>query len=386
MTLEGFTGLNFNADPQSLDPRMLPDTGAKYVRALLDVIPIRHTFDETHMAGNPITVIDPATWETMKDSSTSGTAKMILSLQWDFKTAGSHPPLPGSERERLLFRFLDHQILNPIAPSLAIIVSGNEPFVNTSDLDWLPRTAFGGIPMVVFYQRVTEHINDYLIRHRLRSQVKLFVGAFTRLDNPGMQHQQAAIQLLDFAEHAPYVDGVDIHLHVKATEDMVTALSFAQSRTKKPFLVTEYTPVYAAQAALKMGLPLGETFGEKWNLPSTIAELDFLRCNVFHIGNGCRVLPKISSTEWQDFIATRPWYVDHFLLTADAIFRRFPVVGATFGAVQHRPGSSQLDPTGIPWYLGFVYSPISSGYQDDGMPYPNYQYIDDFRQLTGATD
>ena len=386
MMLEGFTGLNFNAATQSLDERMLSDTGAKYVRAFIDVIKVREAVWASIVAGYKQPGIDPASWQTMKDTTANGTAKMILNLKFDFRTNGTHPPLPGSTRETLMFNAIDHQFLDPIAGSLAIIVTGNEPFAETLNEDWLPKAAYGGIPIVVFYARMTEHINNYLILHKLRSKVKLFVGAFTRLQMPLMQQQQAAVQLLDFADKAPYVDGIDIHLHVNAIEDIDTALNFAQSRTNKPFIVTEYTYVYGMQAGLAEGLPLGEAFGQKWHLPPTMIELDFLRCNVFHVGPQCKKLPMMLPAEWYDFIATRSWIEDHFLLKADAIFRRYRVMGATFGTVQSAPGPEGLQPTGTPWYLGFVYSPSSIGYQLDGMPQPNFQYLDDFHQLTGIAN
>lgn len=389
MALEGFTGLNLNESTQVLDERMLPDTGAKYVRAFIDVIKVRAAIWASIVAGNKVTAIvaiDPASWQTMRDTTAIGSAKMILNLKFDFRTNGFHPPLPGSTRESSMFYDIDHQILDPIAGSLAIIVSGNEPFVDTLSEDWLPQAAYGGIPLVVFYTRMTTHINNYLVYHKLRSKVKLFVGAFTRLEAPLMQQQPAAVQLLDFADKAPYVDGVDLHLHVKAIQDMDTALHFAQSLTIKPFIVTEYTYSYEMQGALSMGLPLGETFGQRWNLPPAMKELDFLRCNVFHFGPQCYNLPMILPAEWYDFIATRSWFEDHFLLQADAIFRRYRVVGATFGTMQGAPGPADLQPTFTPWYLGFLYSPIAIGYQVDGMPQPNFQYRDDFRQLTGTAN
>ena len=238
--------------------------------------------------------------------------------------------------------------------------------------------------MVVFYARVTEHINDYLVSQGLRSKVKIFVGAFTRLEVPAMQKNAAMMGLMRFANKAPYVDGIDIHLHVKATDDMVKALSFARELTRKPILVSEYTSVYGPKVALTEGRPLGDTFGQKWKRPSAMTEIDYLRCNVFRIGKSCSSSPMISPAEWKDFLATRSWYVDHFLLRTEAIFRRFSVLGATFGAVQRRPSPSDAEATGTPWYLGFVYSPASIGYREDGTPNPNYQYLDDLRQLTGA--
>jgi len=49
-------------------------------------------------------------------------------------------------------------------------------------------------------------------------------------------------------------------------------------------------------------------------------------------------------------------------------------------------GRAQLDdlqPGKMPWYLGFLYAPGVLGDGPDGLPLPNYQYLDDFRQLNG---
>ncbi len=385
MVLEEFTGLNFNRDPQKLDTRMLSETGTTYVRSFIDVLKLKEKFDERSAGGNTTPVLDPSSWQTMKDATDDKKAKMILSLQWDFRTTGSHPPLPGSEEEALLFSFLDRQILDPMAESLTIIVSGNEPFVDTDQSDWLTQSDIGGQPLVIFYARVTKHIDDYLKSQSLRSEVKLFVGAFTQLQFKNMQNNKSVRRLMRFANMAPYVDGIDIHLHVKAMEDMVTALSFGRKFTSKPILVSEYTAVFGARSALAKRLPLGDMFGQKWGLPSTMAEIDYLSCHVFRIGKNCSSLPITAPAEWKDFLATRSWYIDDFLLKSDAVFRRFSVLGATFGALQKVPSSTDLEPTGTPWFLGFVYSPASIGYRENGMPNSNYQYLDDLRQLTKAS-
>ncbi|MGV8986313.1 MAG: hypothetical protein ACOH2H_08530 [Cypionkella sp.] len=378
MPLEGFTGLNLNGTPQLLDPRMLDATGAHWVRVFIDILRAKADID----AGKATTALNPSNWKVLRAAADSGRAKTIISLKWDFRTPGLHPPLPDSAEEAALFAFMDSQILDPLAASTTIIVSGNEPYVNADIGDWKPNPAYGGRPVVIFYERVTAHINDYLIKRDLRAKVKLFVGAFTRLDAAGMQTQPAVTQLLDFAERAPFVDGVDVHIHVVNLDHMKAALDFVQSLTAKPLLVSEYTYVFGMRNALEARAQINPEFSQKWKVPSGKTESDFLRCDVFHRGPDCKTLPTIAKPEWDAFVQSRPWFIDHFLLKSDAIFKAHDVLGATFGLVQNNPSPADLQPDGTPWYLGFLYSPAALGHQADGMPMPNYQYLDDFRQLT----
>jgi hypothetical protein len=382
MALEGFTGLNLNGSPEQLQPWMLQNTGAEWVRAFVNVVAAQSDV----ASGKRATGLDLPDWQTFRDLGASGAAKTILSLKFDFESTGQHPPLPRSVEEQALFDFLDRQILDPLAASTSIIVSGNEPFVNTLEEDWRPVDAYDGIPLVVFYQRVTAHVNDYLVQKGLRAKTRLFVGSFTRLYTDAMQRRPAVKQLFAFAESAPFVDGVDLHAHVDTVSQIDDAVAYAQSRTAKPLIVTEYTYIHAQKAALAAAQPIGAGFAQQWKVAPDTTELDFLRCNIFHRGPTCKTLPTVPRAEWDGFLTSRPWFVDHFLLKADHIFDSHGVLGVTFGLMQGKPSPDSLQSGALPWYLGYLYSPVSLGTDANGHPLPNYQYLDDFRHLTGQSN
>ncbi|MFD2858326.1 hypothetical protein ACFSZS_31740 [Seohaeicola zhoushanensis] len=260
---------------------------------------------------------------------------------------------------------------------MEIIVTGNEPFINTLQTDWEPNPAYGGIPLVVFYERLTVHVHDYLVSRGLRDRVEVYVGAFTRLQSKKMQHQPAVGQLLGFAESAPFVDGVDMHAHVASLEEMEAALRFMRGAISKPVIVTEFSFIWRMQEALKGGDRLGAAFAGRWGHDPKQTSAAYMACEVFGTGKGCKDKGPVSKAEWDDFMATRPWFIDHFILKADALFREYGIRGATFGLVQNRPNKRRLNPDRAPWYLGYLFSAAAVLPGADGAA-PNYQYLDDF--------
>ncbi|MFT7593797.1 MAG: hypothetical protein ACI8R4_001113 [Paracoccaceae bacterium] len=374
LELEEFLGVNTNRRPHQLDPALLARTNANWIRTNVEVLAYKEQFDSG--------VVDPdwkfADWDYYKAAAAGPDRKAILNLMWDFKRRDQHLPLPGSQQEADLFRYLDLHILDKLVPSVDILVTGNEPFVNTMDEDWQHNPAYGGIPIVVFYTRVTEHVHAYLLDRGLRDQVDLYMGAFTRLHTTKTQKQPGVRGLLAYAAVAAYVDGVDLHTHVTTVKQIDKALTFAREFTDKPIIVTEYTFVWRMQDALLEGEKLGAKFAGRWGRDPKQKIGDYMSCDVFGAGRGCKKNGPISKAEWDDFFATRDWFIDHFITQADAIFSQHAVRGATFGLVQTMPRKAQLSPENPPWYMGFLFSAVAVEPGPDGTPQANYQYYDDF--------
>jgi hypothetical protein len=374
--LEEFLGVNTNRKAENLDADLLARSGTSWIRSNMEIL----EYKQQQETGKRDPKWDFAAWDFYIAAAAGDERKAILNLMWDFAAHNAHPPKPGSERERDLFEFLDLQILDKLAPHVDILVTGNEIFVNTLDEDWEYRKAYGGIPAVVFYSRVTEHVNAYLIDRGLRDKVDLYVGAFTRLDLKKMQGQPAVRALLSYAETADYVDGVDMHTHVVRIEQIDSALAFARSFTAKPIIVTEFTFVWQMKKAIESNETLGAAFAGRWGRDPDQQIEDYMACEVFGLAKGCKGNGPVSKAEWDDFFATRDWFIDHFILQADAVFRKYGVRGATFGLVQGPPRKAQMNPDRPPWYLGFLFSAaIEPG--PDGALQPNYQYLDDFRTI-----
>ena len=376
--LEEFMGVNTNRKPGELDPALLARTGTTWIRSNVEVLTYKDQHDGKVQNQAKLERWDFADWDTYTAAADTGERRAILNLMWDFEARGSHPPLPGSQEEKDLFAYLDLQILDKLAPHVDILTTGNEPFVNTLEEDWHPQEAYGGIPIVVFYQRLTEHVDAYLVDRGLRDQISLYMGAFTRLHTEKMQRQPAVLALLDFAETAPYVDGVDMHTHVVNVNQIGKALAFAREHTSKPIVVTEFTFVWRMKQAIEEGDRLGSHFAKRWGRDANETIHDYMSCEVFALAKGCRRNAGVSKAEWDDFFATRDWYIDHFILQAYDLFRQYGVRGATFGLVQGTPTRQQLQPNRPPWYMGFLFAAAAVPPGADGQPQPNYQYLDDF--------
>ena len=384
--LERFTGVNLNEFPRQMENRatkrfnapLFSRSGVETYRGTMEVLRYRKLFLSGKM--KPRQRIENK-WASFIAASRDHGKKAILSLEWSFKHADMAPPLPGSQEERDLFAFLDTHVLDILAPSASIITSGNEPFVDTKKEDWRFNPRYGGIPMVEFYKRVTQHVHAYLVRKGLRGQVALYMGSFTQLYSRKMQDRSATRALFAYADAAPFVDGVDLHAHVTRLDQIESALAFARFQTAKPIIVTEYTYVWKMRRAIESDDRLGEAFAGRWGYDPFLPIHDYLVCYVFQRGNGCQFDTKISKAEWDDFLASRPWFIDHFLLKADNIFRKYDVHGVTYGFMQRQPSNRQLQRNKAPWYLGFLYSPASLGYNRDGFPLTNYQVLDDFISL-----
>lgn len=372
--LEGFLGVNTNRRPGDLDPSLLERTGTEWVRTNVDIL----AYLEQEKAGKTNVKWDFADWNTYIAASDREGGKAILNLMWNFLDHDQSPPKPGSKREQRLFEYLDTRILDKLAAHTNILTTGNEIFVNTKHEDWQYQDAYGGIPAVVFYTRVTEHVNAYLINRDLRERVDLYVGAFTRLHTEKMQAQPAVQSLLTFVETAGYVDGLDMHTHVVNLKQIDKALSFARSFTTKPIIITEFTFVWGMKQAIESDETLGPEFAARWGRDPDQQIEDYMACEVFGQAKGCKGNGPVSKAEWDDFFATRDWFIDRFILQADAIFRRHGVRGATFGLIQNRPRHPQLRPDRPPWYMGFLFSAASVEPDPDGVPQPNYQYLEDF--------
>ncbi len=375
--LEEFLGVNTNRRPGQMDPALLARTNTNWIRANVEIL----AYKEQHDTGTADPNWNFSDWDLYKAAAAGPDRKAILNLMWNFENRDQHPPLPGSQQESDLFAYLDLQILDKLASHVDILVTGNEPFINTLKADWQPNPAYGGIPIVVFYTRVTEHVHAYLLDRGLRDQVDLYMGAFTRLRTTKMQKQPAVGQLLAYAAVAGHVDGVDMHTHVTNLKQIDKALTFARDFTDKPIIITEFSFIWRMQDALQQDDRLGAEFAKRRGRDANQKTHAYMACEVFGVARGCKKNGPVSKAEWDDFFTTRDWFIDHFILQADAIFRQHAVRGATFGLLQSMPSKARLNPKRPPWYLGFLFSAAAVESAPDGAPQTNYQYFDDFLSI-----
>lgn len=359
LVLERFSGINLNRKPGDLNPDLLTRSQSAWMRANVDIL---NYYDGTWNK-------DLSDWNVFIEAQKTG-KKGIVNLMWDFEARNQKVPRPNTQEEQKLFAFLDTVILPKLLPSADILVSGNEPFVNTIESDWAYDAALTGTPLARFYERVTDHVQAHMVAHGVRNQHKLYVGAFTRIYDPAMQTGKgstAVKELVQFADEKTYVDGVDIHTHVSSLLEIDASLKFITSLTDKPITDTEYTYVHLQKAKLTEKLDVdGGVFAQKYGRDGSLTVDEYMQL--------VKKKP-VSKEEWDDFFRSRPWTIDHFILEAKTIFNKYPVEGSTFGLVQGGISKNELS-----WYMGFLFS-ATSVVPKDGKPQPNYQYLNDFISL-----
>ena len=377
LSLDRFTGINVNQKPESIDFALMNKAGATWMRANASMLPYLRV-KETRFAD----------WDKFKAAHAAG-KKGMINLMWDFEGRGEAIPAKGSAREQELYTYLDTVFLPNLLPYADIIVSGNEPFVNTLSTDW-KKDSTGTAPIAEFYKRMTTHLHDYMSSSTIstlsRKNHKLYMGAFTRLYDTTMQIGAASFavkDMLQFASSTPYVDGIDIHTHVTTMAEITASFEFLKAQgINKPITDSEYTYVHSQADHVMESLDTsdtrpfaGMTFAQKYAAKGYSDGMTVLSYMIAASNT------PVTKMEWDDFMRSRSWTVDHFLKKADTIFLQYPVNGVTFGLVQ-----TDINPANpLPWYMGFLYSSATVKHLPSGEPQGNYQYLTDFQKINGVT-
>ncbi len=401
--LERFTGINLNRNPENLDMRLLNETGATWMRASADVIEYFNASTTKQFASD---------WKGFTTAHQVNGIKTVVSLWWDFSDRGEFLPAPDSPREKELFKFLDTTFLPNLIPMANIIVSGNEPFINSTSSDLKYDATKKYAPVANFYERVTKHIADYMAASSTlkQSKPKLYMGAFTRLYSDNVIHGDegyAIDHMLKFANNASYIDGVDIHTHVGelGVSQITDSLDFVTSYTKKPILDTEYSYVHKQFAHIDEKLNDSDlnnlsrinengilvnnlSFLQKYpQYPASTTGISYMAVAG---GSGSTTKPKpVTKTEWDDFYKSRSWTIDHFIKGADAIFKskKYNVNGVNYSfSSQGKAGSRFfVSDYSLPWFMTGLYVGNTVQYLPPTPLFPegkrqgNYQDLNDFQ-------
>jgi hypothetical protein len=293
-------------------------------------------------------------------------------------------------------------------PYADIIVAGNEPFINSNAIDWDNEHNPVGVsaPITVFYKRVASHINDYMINKGVRSDHKLYMGAFTHVYGSAIQNTRSVKDLLIFANETPYIDGVDIHTHVKTMSEMEESFRFVSSFVKKPLTDSEYSYVFSMQQHFYDLISANDThpfknkmsFLEKYKMATATVSTSKVKAGTLKYTASTTIRDymvmaekdPVSIEEWNDLFMSRSWTIDHYLIKSNDIFKRYNVNGVTYqmgGAYQPEQGTDVNLRNDTPWFLTSIYTTglvkrllPTAGYPS-GLPYGNYQYLNDFQKI-----
>lgn len=418
--LERFNGINLNRVPENVDLALMNRAGAKWMRANADILTyFRATTSKNTAVGldqfiaqhnqNQKTPPTFSNWDQFVAIANSPTAdkKGMINIMWDFSQYNLRIPTASSTQEKALFDYLD-LMLEKLLPAADIIVAGNEPFINTLAEDWVYDPILKSSPIATFYKRVAEHLDAYMRAKGVRNQHKLYMGAFTNVDGSAMQKEWSVNDLLAFANTTDYIDGVDIHTHVKTMDEMRQGFKFISQRVQKPITDTEYTYVFTQALHLQdlltendirpfNGMSFLEKYanatatktykGTKWINESPIpftfraGQRKYTATTTVNDYMAMAVYEPVPQAEWNDFFKSRSWTIDNYIKKSNKIFSDYNVNGVTFGLMLGALGDVNLR-NGTPWYMNGLYSP-GLVQLIEGKPTGNYQYLMDFQELNG---
>jgi hypothetical protein len=303
---------------------------------------------------------------------------VILSIKWDCKGRGDdgRVPPPNSAKEKNWFQFADG-LLNATRGNISVLVIDNELLIDTQQAD-LESAVDGQIPMVVFLQRLAAHV---AAEHRTAADgesLPIFAGGWTRLDLNGQRKLPATRASIEWVERDPNISGADYHLHEPDMRTTEEAMQFVHEQIpNKPLIVTEFSLVWKWKAHLVdrvTATPAGVSFVHRYSLPAGLTVAEFLT-GAFQ--------SQVSQAEWNDFLASQPWFEPDYLERVVPKMAANGIVVATYaftlnpfpsaGAPTHR-----VDSNIAPWFLNDLFVPTLVEAPSSTRAAENYGMFDSF--------
>jgi hypothetical protein len=293
----------------------------------------------------------------------------ILNFKYNF--SGSSFPAPGSADMQAELDKID-LVLPLVMNTVDILVIGNEPYIE--------KTQNNNYELNIFYETLAQHVIDYRQAHCTSPcKTHIYMGALTQKNLPA-NRTVSTDRWMDFVKNNPDIDGVDIHTHVGALQDVQPYLDYIlpRMRPEQKFIVTEFSLVWFWGPHLDD--PVASTFATKYGINSSTQNWQFIRSAIDN---------PVSKTEWDDFLSMSPWFENHkrFLLNAMCTFynsNRLAV--ATYEFEQGQPMVDQFTgPNSTPWLLNMVFAPKTVLPNADGSNAANYWWINDYLDLQNGT-
>lgn len=213
-------GVNLNEQVDVTDYQDLADTETEWVRCFVEVLDI-------YKAGTLDADAKIAAFNELKSKG----YKTVLSLKFNFKKHG-FPAVNSADWTNYL-NFIQ-PLLAKVMPYTDVLIVGNEPFIEAERADW-------NEPLNTFYKAACERTNNYFKLNNI--QKPIFLGAMVELFGTANQNDAGHNSMLAFIKSADYLQGVDIHIHHSATEEITTALNFVKEKIREDqkILVTEFS-------------------------------------------------------------------------------------------------------------------------------------------------
>lgn len=354
-------GANFNHDPEIIDFEYLQKTPVEWVRTT------PYIFEYIRGEKSPETEVG---LQKVIEAYQRG-YKIAFGFRWDFRKFKLPVPAPGSKEEKQYFD-VAWRILERVGPTVKIFKLGNEPNLETLEAD-LQRNAEGIVPLVRFTERLlTLVVEPYYRKNKKLKRPDIYVGSLPRLFMKVEQERPGVRGLIEMAQRNKSIAGLAVHLHISDSLEMEQAFQYVRSiMPSKPIIIPEYSlfRLYNQHVSDLLGdSEKGKAFADKYGYAYSMKSYEW-----FSKANSSRV----SSTEWNDFFASRTWFPQHFMQTYYRYFQKYGVVQATYGYLS-QSAPAKMGPDSPTWFINPIFPMKSLQPQADGSYTPNPLWYDDF--------
>ena len=343
-------GVNYNGQLDAIDFDAIERTNTQWVRGVIDVF-LYHE--------------NPARYDAkiakFLELKRRG-YRTVLNIKWNFHHKSF--PEPGSARMAEYQAYLRPLLLR-VWPGTDVIVSGNEPFIESKRDERDGR-------LVAFYREMT----NYMVRFRKSRprKIPIYVGSFQNPHSPAFRIA-AARDLLAYAKGHRGVAGVDLHIHHQDGPEITTAFQWVHGkiRANQRILVTEFSLMHHFRSRLGETIP--GRFADAHGLPRSMRNFEYID----------RALKRsVNRAEWVDFLRQSPWFENrkHYLRNAYQQMSSFPkFFVATYGIRQSYPPNVDFTRQTDPWILNALYANRTVTPAPNGADRFNYAWIDDFHAI-----
>lgn len=320
LCMAGFSqelGLNFNHNPENINFDYVKKTGVSWIRMTPRIL--------DYVDDNMSPIQDSAIQNVVKAGKEG--YKIAFGFRWDFARRKLAMPAPGSEREQQYYQMVD-RILERVGPYVRIFLLGNEPNLETIKSD-LQYDAKGNVPLVVFTQRLLQHVSAFYATHAGWKKPQYYAGSLPALFEKEQQELPGVKEMIRFAQNDPRVTGLAVHLHIGDTLEIKSALEYVRTiMPHKPIIVPEFSlfRLYNRHFKDEIGESKeGAAFLEKHHLDPHLKVSEWL--TKVHQG-------EIPYGQWEEMFKSQNWYIPHYLLIYQRYFKQYGVVLATYPLLQ----------------------------------------------------
>lgn len=347
--LPGGVGVNLNENITSIRMDDLGDTSAKWVRGFV-----------SYYADDAVKKAAANSFKALKEQGYN----TIVSIKFNY--GNMNMPKTQAAYDRVL-KDMD-SFLDMFYPYVDIIVSGNEPFIES-------LTEERNDVVINFYKAVTEKIHKYAVKQE--REVPIFVGAINQLWTTEFRDTYHEADFIKWAAETPWVAGIDLHIHHATMEQFDYMMEYVNSnlRDNQKIIVTEFSLMRYWKQNTSNTIPY--SFAEKYGYDAAWKVHEYIDYAVKNYS-------KITRTEWEDFLGSCDWYVkvQDYLLDAYASFMKndkFYV--ATYGMYIFFNAEKTFGSNTDPWLLNPLFATSTVQPDENNRYQPNFNMLENFQKI-----